>query len=327
MPSETRTTVTLSSEIRAAFAAARAPRSSLRAPSSAPAASAVARAGPLGIGPVHHSAALRDHRQVCGAFGRVTGPWDSSTASWPSSPVWPTAALAWGIAQALAAQGATLAFTYAADASRSACARWPRRWARLFVERCDVQDDAELDAVFRRGEAYPRLDVLVHAVAFARREELAGRYVDTARADFARARRQRLLAGGLARRAAPLMAGQQQHPDASPTAARGARDPNYNVMGVAKAALEASVRYLARDLGPNGIRVNAIAPGRCSTWPRAGIPGSPTWRRSSPSARRSAATSEDDVGAAAVYLLSPASRAASPATTLYVDAGYHAMGM
>src|SRR3954462_5299130 len=183
--------------------------------------------------------------------------------------------LAWGIAQALAAQGATLAFTYAADALEKRVRPLAAQVGATFVERCDVQDDAELDAVFGRfGEAYPRLDALVHAVAFARREELAGRYVDTSRDGFQLAldvSAYSLVA--LARRAAPLMRG--TNPSILTLTYDGARRtyPNYNVMGVAKAALEASVRYLARDLGPDGIRVNAISAGPGRTPASAGIRG------------------------------------------------------
>jgi enoyl-[acyl-carrier protein] reductase I len=236
--------------------------------------------------------------------------------------------LAWGIAQALAAQGATLAFTYAADALEKRVRPLAAQVGATFVERCDVQDDAELDAVFRRfGEAHPRLDVLVHAVAFARREELAGRYVDTSREGFQLAldvSAYSLVA--LARRAAPLLQG--ANPSILTLTYDGARRtyPNYNVMGVAKAALEASVRYLARDLGPDGIRVNAISAGPVRTLASSGIRGF-HWildygAERAPLRRN---IGQGDVGDAAVYLSSDLAHNVT-GHVLYVDAGAHVVG-
>ncbi len=236
--------------------------------------------------------------------------------------------LAWAIAQAFAAQGATLAFTYAADPLERRVRPLAESVGATFVEPCDVQDDAALDTVFRHfGEAYERLDVLVHAVAFARREELAGRFVDTSRAGFQLAMDVSVYSlVGLAGRAAPLMRG--PNPSILTLTYDGARRtyPNYNVMGVAKAALEASVRYLARDLGPDGVRVNGISAGPVRTLASSGIRDF-HWildhiAERAPLRRNIAAA---DVGDAAVYLASDLARNVT-GEVLYVDAGYHAVG-
>ncbi len=236
--------------------------------------------------------------------------------------------LAWAIAQALAAQGATLAFTYAGDALERRVRPLAEQVGATFVERCDVQRDDELDATFARFAArYERLDVLVHAVAFARREELAGRYVDTSREGFQLALDVSVYSlVALAQRAAPLMGG--ANPSMLTLTYDGARRtyPNYNVMGVAKAALEASVRYLARDLGPDGIRVNAISAGPVRTLASSGIRDF-HWildhvAERAPLRRNIAST---DVGDAAVYLASDLARNVT-GHVLYVDSGYHIVG-
>lgn len=236
--------------------------------------------------------------------------------------------LAWGIAQALAEQGCTLAFTYAADPLEKRVRPLAEKVGATFVERCDVQNDEELDAVFTHfAETYPRLDLLVHAVAFAQREELQGRYVDTSRAGFQLAldvSAYSLVA--LARRAAPLMTG--ANPSILTLTYDGARRsyPNYNVMGVAKAALEASVLYLARDLGPDGIRVNAISAGPVRTLASSGIRGF-HWILDHVAERAPLRRNigQSDVGNAAVYLASELARNVT-GHVLYVDAGYHTVG-
>ena len=236
--------------------------------------------------------------------------------------------IAWAIAQAFAAQGATLAFTYAGDALEKRVRPLAERVGATFVERCDVQQDAELDTVFERFAAvHDRLDVLVHAVAFAKREELTGRYVDTSRDGFQLAldvSAYSLVA--LARRAAPLMTG--ANPSILTLTYDGSRRtyPNYNVMGVAKAALEASVRYLARDLGPDGVRVNAISAGPVRTLASSGIRDF-HWMLDhvadrAPLHRNITAA---DVGDAAIYLASDLARNVT-GHTLYVDSGYHIVG-
>src|SRR5262249_32892922 len=181
--------------------------------------------------------------------------------------------LAWAIARALADQGAAIALSYAAEPLEKRVRPLAESIGAAFVERCDVQSDSELDTLFARfDDRHGRLDVLVHAVAFARREELAGRFADTSRDGFALAMDVSVYSlVAMARRAAPLMTG--ANPSMLTLTYDGSRRtyPNYNVMGVAKAALESSVRYLARDLGPTGVRVNAISAGPVRTLASSGI--------------------------------------------------------
>jgi enoyl-[acyl-carrier protein] reductase I len=236
--------------------------------------------------------------------------------------------LAWAIAQALATHGATIALTYQAEPLERRVRPLAERIGAPFLERCDVQREDELAAVFARfGEQFSQLDVLVHAVAFARREELAGRYLDTSRDGFQLALDVSVYSlVALAQHAAPLMRGPS--PSILTLTYDGSQRtyPNYNVMGVAKAALEASVRYLARDLGPAGIRVNAISAGPVRTLASSGIRGF-HWILDQVSARaplrRNIAAS--DVGDAAVYLASDLARSVT-GDILYVDAGYHVVG-
>jgi enoyl-[acyl-carrier protein] reductase I len=236
--------------------------------------------------------------------------------------------LAWAIAQALAAHGARLALTYAADPLERRVRPLAESIGAVLLDRCDVQNEDELDAAFRRcGETFEQLDILVHAVAFALREELAGRYVDTSRDGFRLAMDVSVYSlTALARRAEPLMRG--TNPSILTLTYDGARRtyPNYNVMGVAKAALEASVRYLARDLGPTGIRVNAISAGPVRTLASSGIRGF-HWildqvAERAPLRRNIGAS---DVGDAAVYLASDLARSVT-GHVLYVDTGYHIVG-
>src|SRR5579875_1053590 len=236
--------------------------------------------------------------------------------------------LAWGIAQAFAAEGATLAVSYAGPALERRVRPLAEQVGARFVEQCDVQRDDELDALFARFRAqHSRLDILVHAVAFARREELAGRFVDTSRDGFLLAMDVSVYSlVALTQRALPLFTG--PNPSVLTLTYDGARRtyPNYNVMGVAKAALGAAVRYLARDLGPQNVRVNAISAGPVRTLASAGIRGF-HWildqvEQRAPLRRNIA---QADVGAAAVYLASDLARNVT-GHTLYVDAGYHIVG-
>lgn len=236
--------------------------------------------------------------------------------------------LAWAIAQALAREGAQIALSYAAEALEKRVRPLAESIGATVLERCDVQSDGELDSLFARyGERYECLDVLVHAVAFARREELAGRFVDTSRDGFALALDVSVYSFvAMARRAAPLMRG--PNPSMLTLTYDGARRtyPNYNVMGVAKAALESSVRYLARDLGPDGIRVNAISAGPVRTLASSGIRDF-HWildyiADRAPLRRNISAA---DVGDAAVYLASDLARNVT-GQVLYVDGGYHGLG-
>jgi enoyl-[acyl-carrier protein] reductase I len=237
--------------------------------------------------------------------------------------------IAWGIAQAMHAHGAELAFAYAGEAlERRVRPLAESVNARLVVE-CDVTDDAQVDAAFEQvADMWDGLDVLVHAVAFAKREDLEGRFIDTSRDGF-------LLAMNvsayslvhLARKAAPLLAVRQG--SVVTLSYYGAEKvvQNYNVMGVAKAALEASVRYLAADLGPEGIRVNAISAGPIKTLAAAGIAGfrSILGRVEERAPLRRNVT-QGDVGSAALFLCGELGRGVT-GETLYVDSGYHILGL
>jgi enoyl-[acyl-carrier protein] reductase I len=197
-----------------------------------------------------------------------------------------------------------------------------------FVEPCDVQQDADIERVFARWQKEQgNLDILVHALAFARREDLDGRFVDTSRDGFALAldvSAYSLVA--LARAAAPLMPAGGSIMTLSYYGAEKVV-ANYNVMGVAKAALEASVRYLAADLGPDSIRVNAISAGPIRTLAASGVSGFKQmygkFKDVAPLRRN---IGIEDVGGAAVYLASDLS-AAVTGETLYVDAGFNVLGV
>ena len=236
--------------------------------------------------------------------------------------------IAWGIARQLHAQGAEVGFS----SLESLIAKRVRPLADSigsdFVEACDVSDDAQIASVFGRWkERKGTLDILVHALAFARREDLAGGFVDTSRDGFALAldvSAYSLVA--LAREARPLL-----HPGSSiiTLSYYGAEKvvANYNVMGVAKAALEASVRYLAADLGPDGIRVNAISAGPVRTVAAAGIAGfKGMYRGFAEVAPLRANITPEDVGKSALYLASDLSGAVT-GETLYVDGGFNIVGV
>ena len=236
--------------------------------------------------------------------------------------------IAWGIATALHAAGAEMAFTYQGAAFGKRVLPMVEKLGSKIVEEADVENEESLDRLFARlQKEWGRLDFVVHAIAFSDKEELKGRYVDTTKANF-----QRSLAIScysfteIARRALPLMT---EGGSLITLTYEGATRvmPSYNVMGVAKAALEASVRYLAADLGPQGVRVNAISAGPMRTLAGAVI-GSARYvyrvsREASPLRRNVELT---DVGGAGLYLLSDLS-AGVTGTVHYVDAGYHAVGM
>jgi len=235
--------------------------------------------------------------------------------------------IAWGIARALHAEGARLGFSYAAPGLERRVRPLVESVGAELLEECDVTDDAALDRLFARaGEVFGSLDVLIHAVAFAPHEELAGRFADTSRAGFHTAldvSAYSLVA--LARRAAPLMP-----PGGAilTLTAIGSTTvlPQYNVMGVAKAALEACVRYLADDLGPRGIRVNALSPGAVKTLAASAVPGfRDAYRRTGTITPLRTNVTQDDVGRTAVWLCSEWARAVT-GEIVYVDAGYHLLG-
>jgi enoyl-[acyl-carrier protein] reductase I len=238
--------------------------------------------------------------------------------------------ISWAIAAAAAEQGARLALTYQTERLEENVRELGATLVDPLILPCDVTHAAQMDAVFERIEArYGRLDFVVHGVAFADREDLARPFVETSRDGFVRALEisaYSLVA--LARRAAPLMERFGGGSIVTLSYLGGERVfPNYNVMGVAKAALESSVRYLAADLGPKNIRVNAISAGPIKTLAASGIAGFSgflqTYRERAP-LRRTVETTE--VADAAVFLLGPAGRAIT-GEVLMVDAGYHVMGV
>ena len=236
--------------------------------------------------------------------------------------------IAWGIAGALHEAGAEVGFSSIEALLEKRVRPLAASIGSSFVEPADVQDDDDIARVFSRwADQHGRLDILVHALAFAKREELDGRFVDTSRDGFALAldvSAYSLVA--LARAAAPLMTDGGSVMTLSYYGAEKVV-PNYNVMGVAKAALEASVRYLAADLGPDGIRVNAISAGPIRTLAASGIAGFRQmygkFRDVAPLRRN---VSIDDVGATAVYLASDLA-AAVTGETIYVDAGFNVLGV
>jgi enoyl-[acyl-carrier protein] reductase I len=236
--------------------------------------------------------------------------------------------IAWGIARALHAQGATVGFSSIASLIERRVRPLAESIGSTFVEACDVQDDAQIGQVFERWKAaYGQLDVLVHALAFARREDLDGTFVDTSREGFSLAldvSAYSLVA--VTRAALPLMTAGGSILTLSYYGAEKVV-ANYNVMGVAKAALEASVRYLAADLGPRGIRVNAISAGPIRTLSASGIAGFKglygEFRDVAPLRRN---VDIDDVAGAAVYLVSDMA-AAVTGEVHYVDAGFNILGV
>ena len=239
--------------------------------------------------------------------------------------------IAWAIARRLADEGAQIAFTYQGERIEKAVRELAESVASPLVTECDVRSDGDIVRVFSEvAEMFGGgLDVLVHSVAFAAAEDLEGRFTDTPRDRFWMAldiSAYSLVA--CSRAAEPLLEARGGGSILTMTYLGGERAvPHYNVMGVAKATLDASVRYLAWDLGPKSIRVNAISAGPVRTLAARSIAGFTTmeamFEERAPLHRHIDA---DDVGAAAGYLLSDDARNVT-GTTLYVDSGYHAMGM
>jgi enoyl-[acyl-carrier protein] reductase I len=239
--------------------------------------------------------------------------------------------IAWAIAKRLAEEGASLAFTYQGERIEKNVRELADSVGSSLVTECDVRSDDDVARVFGEvGDAFGgELDLLVHSVAFAAAEDLEGRFTDTPRERFWMAldvSAYSLVA--TVRAAEPLFERAGGGAVVTMTYLGGERAvPHYNVMGVAKATLDSSVKYLAWDLGPKNIRVNAISAGPVRTLAARSIAGFPTMEaiveERAPLHRPIDA---DDVGAAAAYLLSDAARNVT-GTTLYVDSGYHAMGM
>src|SRR6186713_2856377 len=238
--------------------------------------------------------------------------------------------IAWAIAKRLADEGAQLAFTYQGERIEKGVRDLAETVSSPLVTECDVRSDEDVERVVREaGEKLGGLDLLVHSVAFAAAEDLEGRFTDTPRERFWMAvdvSAYSLVAA--ARAAEPVMEASGGGSILTMTYLGGVRAvPHYNVMGVAKAALDSSVQYLAWDLGQKNIRVNAVSAGPVRTLAARSIAGFPTMEaiveERSPLHRP---IDSDDVGAAAAYLLSDEAKNVT-ATTLYVDSGYHSMGM
>ncbi len=236
--------------------------------------------------------------------------------------------IAWGITQAFHAAGATIGVSFAGPAMEKRARPLAESLGIDFIEDCDVSSDEQIDAVMAKAkERFGTIDILVHAIAYANREDLAGRFVNTSREGFLVAHNisaYSLL--GLTRAALPLMANGASVLTLSYYGAEKVV-PKYNVMGVAKASLEATVRYLANDLGPEGVRVNAISAGPIRTLAASGISGFRDYLKtfSSMAPLRKNITTED-VGNLATFLASDMSSAIT-GETIYVDSGYHILGM
>ncbi|MDV7269515.1 enoyl-ACP reductase FabI [Thioclava sp. A2] len=236
--------------------------------------------------------------------------------------------IAWGIAKTLADAGAELAFSYQGDALKKRVEPLAAQLGSDFLVECDVSDGESMDALFAEIEKrWGKIDFLVHAIGFSDKAELRGRYVDTSRSNFAMtmdisvysftavcARASRLMSEGGSLLTLTYYGAEQVM-------------PHYNVMGVAKAALEASVKYIAEDLGKDGIRCNAISAGPIKTLAASGIGDFRyimKWNELNSPLRRN--VTQEEVGKAALYLLSDLG-SGTTGENLHVDAGYHVVGM
>ncbi|NSY37014.1 enoyl-ACP reductase FabI [Leisingera sp. ANG59] len=236
--------------------------------------------------------------------------------------------IAWGIAKACADAGAELAFSYQGEALKKRVDPLAEQLGSNIVLPCDVSDEASIDALFAELEAkWGKLDFVVHAIGFSDKNELRGRYVDTSRSNFQMTMDISVFSfTAVANRAEKMMS---EGGSLLTLTYYGAEQvmPHYNVMGVAKAALEASVKYLAEDLGKDGIRVNAISAGPIKTLAASGIGDFRyimKWNEYNSPLRRNVTI--DDVGKSALYLLSDLSSGVT-GENLHVDAGYHVVGM
>jgi enoyl-[acyl-carrier protein] reductase I len=236
--------------------------------------------------------------------------------------------LAWGIAKAVRAQGAELAFTFQGEALGKRVRPLAESIGSDMVIECDVTDPVSLDDTFiMLSTTWGRLDFVVHAIAFSDKEELKGKYIDTSRVNFARTMDISCYSfTDICRRAAPLMSEGGSLLTLTYAGAERVM-PHYNVMGVAKAALEASVKYLAVDLGGQNIRVNAISAGPVKTLAASGIGDFRyilKWNQYNAPLKRNITI--EDVGGAGVYLLSDLASGVT-GEVHHVDAGYHVVGM
>jgi len=236
--------------------------------------------------------------------------------------------IAWGIAKACADAGAELALTYQGEALKKRVEPLATELGAIVVGHCDVTDLDTIDAVFAEIESkWGKLDFVVHAIAFSDKDELTGRYVETSRENFNRTMDISVYSlTAVAKRAEPLMTDGGSILTLTYYGAEKVM-PHYNVMGVAKAALEASVRYLAVDLGGSNIRVNAISAGPIKTLAASGIGDFRyilKWNEYNSPLKRTVTI--DEVGDSALYLVSDLSRAVT-GEVLHVDSGYHTVGM
>jgi len=235
--------------------------------------------------------------------------------------------IAWGIASALAAEGAELAFSYQGEAFGKRVQPLAASVGSDFLIDVDVTNEESLDACFAQvGQRWGSLDFVIHAIAFSDKNELTGRFVNTTRGNFLNSLNISCFSFmDVARRAEPLM------PNGGSLITltfQGSNrvSPNYNVMGVAKAALESATRYLANDLGPQGIRVNAISPGPMKTLAGSAIGGArATFRHTEENAPLRANATLEAIGGTAVWLCS-AGGACTTGEVVHVDGGYHALG-
>ena len=236
--------------------------------------------------------------------------------------------IAWGIARALAGHGAEMAFSYQGEALKKRVEPLIASIGMTEMLECDVSDEASMDALFAHlAQLWGKIDFLVHAIGFSDKAELRGRYVDTGRANFLMTMDISVYSfTAVARRAAAMM----NHGGALLTLTYyGAEKvmPHYNVMGLAKAALESSVQYIAEDLGKDGIRCNAISAGPIKTLAASGIGDFRyimKWNELNSPLRRN--VTQEEVGKASLYLLSDLG-SGTTGENLHVDAGYHVVGM
>ncbi len=236
--------------------------------------------------------------------------------------------IAWGVAKAVAEQGAELAFSYQGEALKKRVDPLAAELGSDFVVECDVADEESMDRLFASvKDRWGALDFVVHAIGFSDKSELRGRYVDTSRANFTMSMDISVYSfTAVCRRAAEMMPSGGSLLTLTYYGAEKVM-PHYNVMGVAKAALEASVRYIAEDLGKDGIRCNAISAGPIKTLAASGIGDFRyimKWNEYNSPLRRNVTI--EDVGRSALYLLSDLGSGVT-GEVLHVDAGYHAVGM
>ena len=236
--------------------------------------------------------------------------------------------IAWGIAKALADQGAELAFSYQGDALRKRVEPLAAQIGSDFLAECDVADEASIDGLFQTiATRWDSIDFIVHAIGFSDKDQLRGRYAETTRDNFLMTMDISVYSfTAVARRAAAMMPNGGSMLTLTYYGAERVM-PHYNVMGVAKAALEASVRYLAEDFGKDGIRVNAISAGPIKTLAASGIGDFRyilKWNELNSPLRRN--VSQDEVGRSALYLLSDMASGVT-GEVHHVDSGYHIVGM